>query len=36
VDARAADADEDTEVPGGPSRVLVALAVGADLVAVEF
>lgn len=36
VNAGAADADEDSQVPGSPARVLVALAVGALFVALEF
>jgi hypothetical protein len=35
VDARAADAHEDADVPGCPSWVLVALAVSACLVGFE-
>lgn len=36
VDAGAADADEDADVPGGPAGVLVALAVGAAFVGLDF
>lgn len=35
VDARAANAHKDTEIPGGPSRMLVTLAVRADLVGLQ-
>ena len=35
VNTRAADADKDADVPGCPSRVLVALAVSACLVGLQ-
>lgn len=35
VNARAADADKDADVPGCPSRVLVALAVSTCLVGLQ-
>ena len=35
MNTRAADADEDADVPGCPSRVLVALAVSACLVGLQ-
>lgn len=36
MNTRTSYADEDAQIPTGPSRVLVTFAVGADLVAFQF